>query len=83
VKGKTIALEGGLGHIKNALQQAGFNTVDMTMNESSWQNADMIMVTGQNVNLMGIQDTATKVPVIDVRGLSADECLEIAKQRLS
>lgn len=83
MKGKTIALEGGLGHIKSALQQAGYNTVDMTMNESSWQNADMIMVTGQNVNLMGIQDTATKVPVIDVRGLSADECLEIAKQRLS
>lgn len=84
MKNKTIAVEGGLGHIKSALQQAGFNTVDMTTSDnSSWQKADMIMVTGQNENLMGIQDTQTKAPVINVHGLSAEDCLDIARQRLS
>jgi hypothetical protein len=84
LQNKTIAVEGGLTQIKQALEQAGFTTVAMDQqgNQGDFRNASMIVVSGMNDNLMGIQDTDTKAPVISAAGLTAEEVVRIAKERL-
>lgn len=81
---RVIALEEGLDPYKKALEGAGFSTIDLKgrADTMSWQNADMIMLSGINENFLGIQDAETKVPVISVQGLTADEAVRIARDRL-
>jgi len=80
---KTIALEEGLSIFKGPLEEAGFSTVEITrFGEKEWGDADLVMISGQNNNLMGIQTIETQVPVINVAGLTAEEIVDLARERL-
>ena len=80
---KTIALEEGLGRFRQSLEEAGFSTRQVSrFEENDWGDADLVMVSGQNDNLMGIQTVRTPVPVINVEGLTVEEIVELAKRSL-
>lgn len=85
VERRTIAVEEGLSQYKSALEQAGFQTIGMGMSIQSedWRNADLILISGINENLLGIHDTETKAPVITASGLPPDEVVRLAQNRLS
>lgn len=79
---RTIALEEGLSQYRQALHEAGFNTVEIAKGANEDLFADLVLVTGMNENMLGTHDTSTVVPVISVNGLSVREVVEMARQRL-
>ncbi len=81
---KTVALEEGLTSYQQGLESAGFSTVIIRNvdKDTKWQQADLLVLNGMDENLMGIQSTKTKIPVIAANGQTVDELVEIARERL-
>ncbi len=67
-KGK-IAVDNNLSPVRSLLQEKGYDVVSM----NDYQQADCIVVSGGADNLMGIQTTKTKAPVINAEGKSAQD----------
>jgi len=74
---KKIAIEPNLTQIKNFLTNKGFQVESIDYN---WQSAktnldkyDAIIVTGQNSNFIGMEDTLTKSTIIDASGLTPQQ----------
>lgn len=78
---RKIAVETGLDNVAAELRQRGFETVELQADSFSWDNVQAAVVSGMDTNLMGIEDTATVVPVISADGLSADEVVDIIERR--
>jgi hypothetical protein len=76
-----IAVEEGLTNVTEALQQKGYEVVQLS-NASDLESCDCCVVTGMDSNIMGMQKTATKVPVIEASGLSAEEVCEEVENKL-
>lgn len=74
-----IAVENGLSDVKNALQSGGHEVVSM----DNLENCACCVISGQDKNVMGMGNTATKVSVINAQGLTANEVLEQVNSRLS
>jgi hypothetical protein len=75
-----IAVENTLTNVKQALESSGHQVVGMDL--QSIQNCDCCVISGQDKNMLGIAETATKAAVINAQGLSADEVLEQVNQRV-
>lgn len=55
----------------------GYEVVSLS-NATDLDECDCCVVTGMDSNIMGMQTTTTKVPVIEASGLSAEEvCKEV------
>jgi hypothetical protein len=81
--GKTIALEKGQQNLKRALEESGFSTIEAEIpGSNNWLGADMIVITGQRENIMGMQYTETNAPVINAKGLTSEEIVNIAREKL-
>ncbi|MGM9926791.1 MAG: YkuS family protein [Bacillus sp. (in: firmicutes)] len=78
---KKIGVEQSLTNIQEALQQKGYEVVQLK-NESDAQSCDCCVVTGLDSNVMGIQDATTKASVIEANGLSADEVLTQVENKI-
>jgi hypothetical protein len=76
-----VGVEQSLTDIQQALREKGYDVVELKQ-ESDAQNCDCCVVTGLDSNVMGMQDTSTKAPVIDANGLSADEVCQHVESRL-
>ncbi|MFP3916839.1 YkuS family protein [Lysinibacillus telephonicus] len=72
---KVIGVEQSLSNVEAALQAKGYEVVQLR-SEQDASKCDCCVITGQDENMMGISDTTTTAPIIDARGLSADEVLE-------
>ncbi|WP_425057713.1 hypothetical protein SCACP_22500 [Sporomusa carbonis] len=68
---KKIAVEENLTAIKKALQEKGYTVVS----PKSAENIVAAVVMGMDNNLMNIQNTTTKAPVIDATGMTTDQVL--------
>lgn len=75
---KQIAVESGLENVSQALRTAGYQVVNLEQGHLS--NVQCIVVSGGDENMLGIQTTETKAPVINAEGLSAQEIVERVKQ---
>ncbi|CAG7624435.1 YkuS family protein [Paenibacillus allorhizosphaerae] len=75
-----IAVENSLQDVKNALQQSGHDVI--AVDSSNIQNCDCCVISGQDKNVMGIAETATKASVINAQGMTADEIVQQVNQRL-
>jgi len=64
-----VAVDNNLSPVRSLLQEKGYDVVSMGNHEQ----ADCIVVTGGAENLMGIQTTSTKAPVINAEGKTAQE----------
>ncbi len=76
-----IAVEESLTDVSEALRDKGHQVVALKT-ESDVNGCDCCVITGQDKDVMGIQTTATKSPVIDASGMSADEVCEAVDQNL-
>ena len=75
-----IAVEESLTNVSEALKAKGYDVVTLKT-ENDAKGVDCCVITGQDVNVMGIQDIVTNGPVIDARGMSADEvCQELGER---
>lgn len=66
---KKVAVEDNLSSIKKALEQKGYTVVS----PKSKENVMACVVMGMDNNLMDIQNTITKAPVIDAAGMTPDQ----------
>jgi hypothetical protein len=65
-----IGIEGNLEQVRQYLVQRGYQVETLGGNSNDY---DVLVVSGQDINIMGIQDTETRVPVIDASGLTSEE----------
>ena len=74
---KKVAVEKGLGDVEQYLSNQGYSVQEFERNSienSSFYNRfDAVVVTGESMNVMGFEDTKTKVPQIIADGLTAEE----------
>lgn len=76
-----IAVEGSLTNVRDYLQNKGYQVTSLN-NTGNLDSFDAIVVTGQDSNTLGIQNTQTKTPVITARGQSAEQVYDEIRRRL-
>ncbi|MCX7884878.1 MAG: YkuS family protein [Caloramator sp.] len=74
---KKVAVEQNLDNVKEYLEERGIKTEQFSgsqfLNASKISKYDAIIVSGSNKDLLGMQDTQTKIPVIDATGMTPQE----------
>ncbi|CAM3428138.1 YkuS family protein [Marinicrinis lubricantis] len=75
-----IAVEPSLSNVKQALQQNGYDVVDMQAD--SMQSCDCCVISGQDKNMMGMGDVQTQASVINAEGMSAEDVVQQVQQRI-
>lgn len=70
-----IAIEPNLTNVKDYLNEKGYSVESVRFGDSSknLQDYDAIVVTGQNSNFLGYEDTGTKAVVIKADGLTPEQ----------
>jgi aspartate/glutamate racemase len=69
-----IAVEKTLSTLADILETKGYEIVDLS--ESNLMGVDAIIVGGTDVNVLGIQDSVTDVPVINATGKTFNEIID-------
>ncbi len=72
---KVIGIEQSLSNVEDALKAKGYNVIQLR-NEQDAKKCDACVVTGQDMDVMGISDPVMDGPVIEASGLSADEIVQ-------
>jgi hypothetical protein len=75
-----VAVEDALTPVVQLLKQNGYDVVNLAGNELN--QADCVVMTGGDLNVMGIQDIETKAPIINAEGKSAEDVLQEVRQRI-
>ena len=70
---KRIAIEQDLSNVKEYLQNNGYTVECLENFKGNLDSFDAIVVTGQNSNFLGMQNTTTKASVINANGLTAED----------
>lgn len=76
-----IAVEGTLTNVKDYLRKKGYQVTNL-QNTGNLDSFDAIVVTGQDSNTLGIENTQTKTPIITARGQSAEQVYDEIRRRL-
>lgn len=76
-----IAVEEQLQNVKEALKESGFKVV--ALKEGNMDNVQCCVISGQDDNVMGITDTLTEAPVINVRGMTAEEAVQRIQEEVN
>ncbi|KFN03236.1 YkuS family protein [Bacillus clarus] len=76
-----IGVENSLTDVQQALQQQGHEVVALN-SENDAQGCDCCVVTGQDSNVMGIQNASIKGSVIKASGLTTDEICQQVESRI-
>ncbi|GMB08629.1 uncharacterized protein UPF0180 [Thermolongibacillus altinsuensis] len=76
-----IGVEPSLTNVKEALKERGHEVVSLRQ-ESDAKGCDCCVVTGQDSNVMGIQNIVTAASVIEASGLTADEVCRKVEEKL-
>lgn len=78
---RKIAVEDSLTNVSQELERSGYEITNL--NEQNFENADAIIVSGEDNNMMDMSDIKTKAPVINARGLSAFQVKDRVKNKLT
>lgn len=78
---RRIAVEDSLASVKARLRAGGFEVVSLAGGIS--EGIDAIVVNGLDDNLLGRQDVVFRVPIVNARGLSAEETVGELGRRLA
>lgn len=73
---KRVAVEQTLKNVSQYLAEKGYEiaTLDpLSESQTELHNVSAVIISGQDENVMGMQDTQTKAPVIDARGMTGEE----------
>lgn len=77
---KMIAVEEGLTNVIQALHNAGFKTTPLE--EEKLQNVRAVVVKGDGTDILA-PEWPVKMPIINASGRSADEIVDVLRDRLS
>ncbi|HWO77081.1 MAG TPA: YkuS family protein [Bacillus sp. (in: firmicutes)] len=76
-----IGVEQSLTQVQEALRAQGYEVTELKQ-ESDAQGCDCCVVTGQDENVMGIQNVVSQGSVINAHGLSAEEVCRQVESKL-
>ncbi|MCF8566414.1 YkuS family protein [Alicyclobacillus tolerans] len=76
---RTVAVEQGLSPVSDYLRQQGVQVVEMQNAASQVNNAAVMVITGGDKNLMGMEDVQQQVPVVSAEGLSPEQVYQRVK----
>lgn len=80
---KKIAVQRGLTPVQEYLKEQGYEVepVDFdAFSKAQNEDYDAIVLTGMNIDFLGMQDTATSAPVIDATGMTPEEIYDQINQ---
>ncbi|MCK0472927.1 YkuS family protein [Halalkalibacter sp. APA_J-10(15)] len=77
-----IGVEQSLTDVQHELQAKGYDVVPLK-EEQDAAGCDCCVITGQDQNMMGIQDAITQGSVINAHGLTAQEICQQIEQRVN
>lgn len=73
---RTIAVESNLTPVAKYLAEKGYKVDEIDLGKEYTKNVnkyDAIVITGMNKDFLGVQDTVSKIPVIEAKGLTAEQ----------
>ena len=74
---KKVAVQKGLNPIKDYLSGEGYTVKEFDNRKKNAGNFlnkyDAVIVTGENQNIMGTEDTISKTSIIDATGMTGEE----------
>ena len=74
---KKVAVQNGLSTITDYLSKEGYTVKEFDNRKKNAGNFlnkyDAVVVTGENQNIMGIEDTISSTTIIDATGMTAEE----------
>ncbi|WP_339064187.1 YkuS family protein [Tepidibacillus marianensis] len=73
-----IAVEQSLQAVKDYLQNQGHEVFDLNQNVQ----ADAYVISGQDKDVLGMQDVTTKASVLNAKGLTPEEVYQELSNRL-
>ena len=79
---KTVAVEEGLTPVRDYLESQGCQVVNLANGEDRQSGASVMVVTGMDKNLMGMQSIQQNIPVISAEGLSPEDVYNRVKSHL-
>lgn len=80
---KKIGIEKGLTPVRDFLASKGYSVSEIDLGSKGADTLgsfDAIVVTGLNDNVMGIQTTSTKAPIIEAYGMKPED-IQMAIER--
>ncbi|MFK3959480.1 YkuS family protein [Guptibacillus hwajinpoensis] len=77
---KRIAVEDTLSDVAQALQAKGYEVVSLKQ-ENDANGCDCCVVSGQDQNVMGMQNASTNGAVINADGMTADQVCQQVDSR--
>lgn len=69
----TVAVEQGLLPIKAYLEAQGCRCIEVETETALVNDAAVLIVTGADRNIMGMQDVTTDIPIVSADGLTPEE----------
>jgi len=79
-KTRLVAVEDSLTPVAEALRNRGYTVKSFT--EGDLDQAEAVVVSGQDDNVMGVKMTQTKAPVIRAEGRTPEEVVRAVEERL-
>ncbi|WP_343800020.1 YkuS family protein [Bacillus carboniphilus] len=76
-----IGVEQSLSDVQEALRAQGYDVTELKQ-ESDANGCDCCVITGQDQNVMGIQNAVTQGSVINASGLTAEEVCNQVKSKV-
>ncbi|WP_163538718.1 YkuS family protein [Gracilibacillus sp. YIM 98692] len=76
-----IGVEESLTDVQQKLQEDGHEVITLRQEQDA-NGCDCCIVSGQDQNMMGMQDTSIQGAVISAQGLSANDISQEIQQRL-
>ncbi|MFT5875321.1 MAG: galactitol-specific phosphotransferase system IIB component [Clostridium sp.] len=74
---KKIAVQKGLKEVADYLSEEGYTVKEFENRKKNAGNFlnryDAVIVTGENQNIMGVEDTISKTSIIDATGMTGEE----------
>ena len=73
---KTIAVEHNLTPVIEYLSEKGYKVEGIDIGSEYGKNMskyDAVVITGMNKDFLGVQNVQTEIPVIDAKGLTAEQ----------
>lgn len=76
-----VGVEQTLTNVSEALRDKGYHVVTLK-EQSDAKNCDVCVITGQDENIMGIQNVVSKGSILNASGLSAEEVCQEVENRI-
>jgi glutamine amidotransferase PdxT len=77
----TVGVESSLSDIRNALEGKGYQVI-ILKNEEDAKGCDCCVISGGDMNVMGVEDVVTQGSVITTQGMTTEQVLQAVESQI-